>query len=48
MVIFFIDEARGTEKTYLNDIICHAVCAQGWIALCIASTGLAALLLPGG
>ena len=38
----------GCGKTYLYQAICHAIRAQGDIILCIASTGLACLLLPGG
>ena len=46
--LFFINRPGGTGKTFLERTICHAVRAQGWIIICIASTGLAALLLPGG
>ena len=46
--IFFIDGSGGTGKTYLYRTLCHTIRAQGWIILCTASTGLAALLLPGG
>jgi PIF1-like helicase len=45
--IFFIDGFRGCGKTYLYQAICHAVRAEGLIVLCVASTGLACLLLPG-
>jgi hypothetical protein len=46
--IFFIDGFGGCGKTYLYQAICHAVRAQNIIILCVASTGLACLLLPGG
>lgn len=46
--IFFIDGYGGCGKTYLYQTICHAVRAEGIIILCVASTGLACLLLPGG
>ena len=46
--LFFIDGYGGCGKTYLYRAICHAVRAQGLIILCVASTGLACLLLPGG
>ena len=46
--IFFIDGYGGCGKTYLYETICHAVRAEGIIILCVASTGLACLLLPGG
>lgn len=45
---FFIDGFGGTGKTYLYQTLCHAIRGQGLIVLCVASTGLAALLLPGG
>jgi hypothetical protein len=45
---FFIDGFGGCGKTYLYQTISHAIRAQGGIILCIASTGLACLLLPGG
>ena len=47
-LIFFIDGPGGAGKTYLYRTLCHAIRGQGWIILCTASTGLAALLLPGG
>ena len=46
--IFFVDGFGGCGKTYLYQTICHAVRAEGIIILCVASTGLACLLLPGG
>lgn len=45
---FFIDGFGGCGKTYLYQTICHATRAEGIIILCVASTGLACLLLPGG
>ena len=45
---FFIDGYGGCGKTYLYQAITHAVRAEGLIILCVASTGLACLLLPGG
>jgi hypothetical protein len=45
---FFVDGFGGCGKTYLYQTICHAVRAEGIIVLCVASTGLACLLLPGG
>ena len=45
---FFLDGFGGCGKTYLYQAICHAVRAEGIIILCVASTGLACLLLPGG
>lgn len=46
--IFFIDGYGGTGKTYLYEALCHSVRAMNTIILCVASTGLACLLLPGG
>ncbi|KAF8815251.1 hypothetical protein BYT27DRAFT_7055345, partial [Phlegmacium glaucopus] len=38
----------GCGKAYLYQALCHAIRAQQIIILCVASTGLACLLLPGG
>lgn len=46
--IFFLDGYGGTGKTYLYQTLCHAIRAEGIIIICVASTGLACLLLPGG
>ena len=45
---FFLFRAGGTGKTYIYQTICHRLCSQGKIILCVASSGIAALLLPGG
>ena len=45
---FFLDGFGGCGKTYRYQAICHVVQAEGIIILCVASTGLACLLLPGG
>jgi len=45
---FFIHGPVGTGKTYLYKCICHYYRSQGKIVLCIVSSGIAALLLPGG
>ena len=45
---FFIDGYGGTGKTYLYETLCHSIQATNNIVLCVASTGLACLLLPGG
>jgi hypothetical protein len=47
-VFFFINRFGGCGKTYLYQTIFYAIWAQGNIILCIASTGLTCLLLPGG
>ena len=45
---FFLDDAGGTGKTFLYSTLCHSVCVENWIVLCVASCAIAALLLPGG
>ena len=46
--VFFIHGPGGTGKTFLYKTLCHRVRANNWIVLCVASSGIAALLLPGG
>ena len=46
--IFFISGPAGTGKTFCYNTLCHAVRAQEKIVLCVASSGIAALLLKGG
>ncbi|KXN91838.1 ATP-dependent DNA helicase pif1, partial [Leucoagaricus sp. SymC.cos] len=46
--MFFIHSAGGYGKTYLCNTIAAAARAQGHIALYVASSGIAALLLEGG
>ena len=45
---FFLHSGGGCGKTYLASLIAASVRARGEIVLCVASTGLASLLLPGG
>ncbi|KAF8430072.1 PIF1-like helicase-domain-containing protein [Tirmania nivea] len=45
---FFIHGPAVTGKTFLYKCICHYYRSQGKIVLCVASSGIAALLLPGG
>jgi len=45
--IFFIHTAGGCGKTFLCNIIAAKVRKRGQIALCVASSGIAALLLDG-
>ena len=47
-MLFFITGFGGCGKTYLYQALCHALRAEGIIILCVASTGLTCLLLPGG
>jgi hypothetical protein len=46
--IIFLHSAGGCGKTFVCNTIAVAVRAQGKIALCAASSGIAALLLEGG
>lgn len=46
--IFFINGPGGTGKTFLYNVLCNKVRGDGNIVLCVASSGIAALLLPGG
>ncbi|KDQ08678.1 hypothetical protein BOTBODRAFT_85219, partial [Botryobasidium botryosum FD-172 SS1] len=45
---FFLHGPGGTGKTYVYRLLAAKVRAQGNIVLCVASSGIAALLLPGG
>ena len=46
--MFMIDGHGGTGKTFLYNVICSKLRSDGIIVLCTASSGIAALLLPGG
>ena len=46
--IFFVEGAAGAGKTFLYNALCHALHSQEKVVLCVASSGIAALLLPGG
>ncbi|KAH0606715.1 uncharacterized protein H6S33_003549 [Morchella sextelata] len=46
--LFFIQGPAGTGKTFLYNVICNHFHSQGKIVLCVASSGIAAQLLPGG
>lgn len=45
---FFLQGPAGTGKTFLYKTICNYYRSKGEIVLCVASSGIAALLLPGG
>ena len=45
---FFLSGPGGTGKTYLYNTLCHTLRSEGKIVLCVASSGIAALLLNGG
>ena len=44
----FLDAPGGTGKTFTANAMLHCVRGQGHVALAVASTGIAALLLEGG
>jgi hypothetical protein len=45
---FFLHGPGGTGKTYVYNTLCYALRAKGIIVLCVASSGIAALILMGG
>ena len=45
---FFLHGPGGTGKTFTYNILCYHFRSQGKIVLCVASSGIAALLLIGG
>jgi len=45
---FFLNGPGGTGKTFIYNTVCNTVRGNGWIVLCVASSGIAALLLRGG
>ncbi|CAL1385747.1 unnamed protein product [Linum trigynum] len=45
---FFVDGFGGTGKTFLWKVICLKLRSEGKIVLCVASSGIAALLMSGG
>ena len=46
--LFFLHSAGGCGKTYVSNTIAAAIRADGDVALCVASSAIAALLLHGG
>jgi hypothetical protein len=45
---FYLQGPGGTGKTFLYKALCYHLRSQGKTVLCVASTGIAALLLPDG
>jgi Primosomal protein N'' (replication factor Y) - superfamily II helicase len=45
---FFLHGPGGTGKTFIYNTLCCALHAQGKIVICVASSGIAALILMGG
>ncbi|KAF7762454.1 hypothetical protein Agabi119p4_9047 [Agaricus bisporus var. burnettii] len=46
--LFFLNGSGGTGKTFLYKTLCHVLRGERKIVLCVASSGVAALLLPKG
>ncbi|GLB44068.1 putative helitron helicase-like domain at N-terminus [Lyophyllum shimeji] len=46
--IFFLHGPGGTGKTFLYHTLCYRLRSEGKIVICVASSGIASLLLPGG
>jgi hypothetical protein len=46
--IFFLHGPGGTGKTFLYNTLCYHLRSQEKVVLCVASSGIAALLLKGG
>lgn len=42
-VKFFLNGPGGTGKTFVYNTVCNTIRSKGWIALCAASSGIAAL-----
>ena len=47
-ISFFLNGSGGTGKTHLYQLLCHYFRSKKCIVLCVASTGIASLLLEGG
>ena len=46
--LFFLQSAGGGGKTWVCATIAHTVRSHGHVALCVSSSGISALILPGG
>jgi hypothetical protein len=46
--LYFLNGPAGTGKTFVYKTLCYSLRGQGKIVLCVASSGIAALPLPGG
>ncbi|KAJ7042292.1 PIF1-like helicase-domain-containing protein, partial [Mycena alexandri] len=45
---YFLNGPGGTGKTFVYKTACHLLRSEEQIVLCVASSGIAALILPGG
>jgi len=43
--LFFLNGPGGTGKTFVYKTVCHHIRAEGRIILCVASSGISALLM---
>ena len=41
---FFLHGPGGTGKTHVYNTLCHYLCGQGKVVVCVASSGIASLL----
>lgn len=46
--LFFLSGYGGTGKTFVYTTLCNQLRGEGRIVLCVAASGIASLLLPGG
>ena len=46
--VFFWHGSGGTRKTFLYNALCYKLCSEGKVVLCVASSGIAVLLLKEG
>ena len=46
--MFFVNGPGGTGKSFVWNTLAHACRAKGYIVLCVASSGIASILLKGG
>lgn len=46
--LFMLSGPGGTGKTFVYKVVCSKLRGEGSVVLCVASSGIAALLLPGG
>ncbi|KAJ7678335.1 PIF1-like helicase-domain-containing protein, partial [Mycena polygramma] len=46
--VYFVNGPGGTGKTFVYNTVCHRLRSEENIVLCVASSGIAALLMPGG
>ena len=45
---FFLQGAAGAGKTFVYNTLCYAACSRDLHVVCVASSGITTLLLPGG